>query len=249
MSENTINEKYLEEIEQRAAKATPGPWRMDAIPPKDGMCLVTHGPKGSWIGHIGIGCGEHPRHRLNAEFIAAAREDVPALVAEVRRLRARDNEREAWALRLLADAGDPVARALVHAPVIDGEPDPDEPPIADLRPEDWIPHEVVLQRLLDRAAAEHDALIAKVAQLRGREARVPALVEIDALITGLCAETDGEPIDLIDAVASVETGAGVAGLTHEDSAAQRDALLKCAAWALIAICELDRVRSAGGGDR
>lgn len=78
--------------------------------------------------------------------------------AEVDRLRARDIDREARALRLLADAGDLVARAMANAPVVPGKPDPNEPPIDNLRPEDCVPHEVVLQQLLSRAKEEHRRL-------------------------------------------------------------------------------------------
>lgn len=67
----------LEAIEARAKAATPGPWVV--------------GPGAFW--NYVVGSDEHGDHagaqeKEDAAFIAASREDVPALVAEVRRLRA-----------------------------------------------------------------------------------------------------------------------------------------------------------------
>jgi hypothetical protein len=122
----------------------------------------------------------------DAIFIAAARDDLPlvaadayALVAEVRRLRARDIEREAWALRLLADTGDRVARALVNAPDVDGEPDEDERQIDTTQPIEGVPHAVILQQLLDRAAQEHAALTAEIERLRARDADWQRVTRVD----------------------------------------------------------------------
>lgn len=92
-----MTEDKLAEIEARASSATPGPWLMehDVWHPVirqsqfDGfgpiVCREANGDSGlRW----------HP----NADFISHAREDVPALVAEVRRLReALAAEREACA--------------------------------------------------------------------------------------------------------------------------------------------------------
>jgi hypothetical protein len=87
-----MDEKRLAEIEARANAATPGPW--DARDHPD-------------LGHrdvraVGIGMAGDHRHkvadcwpaswtsaeqaRANADFVAAARADVPDLAAEVRRL-------------------------------------------------------------------------------------------------------------------------------------------------------------------
>lgn len=76
----------LDEIEARAAAATPGPWRPGTSEKGSvfsPFALALEGPN-----------GERNLLRLNpnfrvvedAVFIAAARADVPALVAEVRRL-------------------------------------------------------------------------------------------------------------------------------------------------------------------
>jgi hypothetical protein len=83
----------LEAVEARAAAATPPPWRLDG--PwwwEDESCtsLLTDGE------HRRAVCIQPPetharreQSRLDFEFIAAARTDVPALIAEVRSLRAR----------------------------------------------------------------------------------------------------------------------------------------------------------------
>jgi hypothetical protein len=97
-----LSDERLAEIEQRCAAATPGPWAVDLDRPftlggdtvsvdamtGDGLCverevcscvLDTDGwPDGpEWL-----------EDAANARFLAHAREDVPALLAEVRRLRA-----------------------------------------------------------------------------------------------------------------------------------------------------------------
>lgn len=92
----------LAEIEARANAATPGPWREGNTGSDDpawvevdtgedgdeiGLAQVIDGPRKiartgwSWL-------KSDQQHRTNAAFIAAARTDVPALVAEVRRLTA-----------------------------------------------------------------------------------------------------------------------------------------------------------------
>lgn len=83
-----MNQEQLSAIKERVAKATPGPWLV--APEK---C----GPEGQGVYESdGFGCicevgDPYPRGsnrpQENMEFIANAREDVPALVAEVERLR------------------------------------------------------------------------------------------------------------------------------------------------------------------
>ncbi len=76
-----MTEAELKVIEDRVAKALPGPW-------KAGQMTVASWAK-SWTG-TGLwewsGDEENPD---DAQFIAAARDDVPALVAEVRKLQAQ----------------------------------------------------------------------------------------------------------------------------------------------------------------
>jgi hypothetical protein len=77
------DEEALARLEQLAAAAMPGPWvASDGLVEADG-CRVAD-----------VGWGDVPGAEAghNGEFIAAAREAVPALCAEVRRLRA-ENEK------------------------------------------------------------------------------------------------------------------------------------------------------------
>lgn len=78
-----MTEQELKEIEERANKATPGPWRVDESLPNvyirhDGIgwpiASMFHTANGPW--------------KENAEFIAHARTDIPALLADNERLRA-----------------------------------------------------------------------------------------------------------------------------------------------------------------
>lgn len=85
----------LNEIEARASKATPGPWH-DAgfgYVVKRGPAAIAEDAEDPC--HPDITCVAvmndwegHPHALDDAKFVVAAREDVPALVAEVRSLRA-----------------------------------------------------------------------------------------------------------------------------------------------------------------
>lgn len=86
-----MNEKQLNEIECRALSATPAPWKWDddAIQEKE-YDDKHHAPwllgaKDCPVLRGQIKCGDNDS---DLRFLEAAREDVPALVAEVRRLRA-----------------------------------------------------------------------------------------------------------------------------------------------------------------
>lgn len=95
MSDLPLSEARIAEIAERAAKATPGPWEMDddfsrhhmhydegerhvvSIETGSAICGTTHG----W---------ENPNQSpANAEFIAHARSDVPALLMALRTANAR----------------------------------------------------------------------------------------------------------------------------------------------------------------
>ena len=88
-----IDEARLNEIEERAEDATPGPW------------VVGVSIERSWGGAwpvmrlrdmMGIGEDElQAEASANALFVENAREDVPSLIAEVRRQAARIAELEA----------------------------------------------------------------------------------------------------------------------------------------------------------
>ncbi len=78
-----MTDDELTALESLANAATPGEWR--AIP------YAGPGPDGSWQVDAPItcvaDCFESDRPKADAAFIAAARTSVPALIAEVRRLR------------------------------------------------------------------------------------------------------------------------------------------------------------------
>lgn len=80
-----LSDEKLKEIEARAAAATPGPWAVGASYRAD-WDVVSKAPghvdwRVAQAGHAG------PGGMCDPAFIAAARTDVPELVAEVRKLR------------------------------------------------------------------------------------------------------------------------------------------------------------------
>jgi len=87
-----MTESELQAIEARAEAATEGPWNIEGDEPKH---LALSGWSASmWSAGSGYqvllhrGTSWQPK-RSDFEFIAHARTDIPALLAEVRRLRAR----------------------------------------------------------------------------------------------------------------------------------------------------------------
>src|SRR5690606_12364587 len=84
--------EQLQEIKTRAEAATPGPWEWDFALPTDEIKKV-YGECSVWmtLAHSGIGqwVDGQPGALDDADFIAHARTDVPALIAEVERLKAQ----------------------------------------------------------------------------------------------------------------------------------------------------------------
>ncbi|MFC8983896.1 hypothetical protein [Streptomyces sp. NPDC057115] len=78
----SLNEQRLAEIAARAKKATPGPWITEE---RDHDMHVGGVPDGPHIALLGR--ASWPGVPADAEFIAHAREDVPALLVEVQRLK------------------------------------------------------------------------------------------------------------------------------------------------------------------
>lgn len=74
-----MTEQELKEIEARASAATPGPWVHDTVQSESAV-ICGHAP--------GVVCEWRKGAAAfdDCDFIAHAREDVPALIAEVRRL-------------------------------------------------------------------------------------------------------------------------------------------------------------------
>ncbi len=73
-----MNNEQLDAIEARANNATPGPWGEVA---ESGQWYIMGEKIDSWI------CNTDGMAQYNIDFITHARTDIPALVAEVRRLR------------------------------------------------------------------------------------------------------------------------------------------------------------------
>ena len=80
MNEDRMTPEAIAEIRVRAEAATPGAWRDDRR--ADGVPAVHNGKVRICDTYRADG-----QSVLNAEFIAHAREDIPALLAEVERLR------------------------------------------------------------------------------------------------------------------------------------------------------------------
>ncbi|MUL39608.1 hypothetical protein FZ103_00165 [Streptomonospora sp. PA3] len=109
---SNLDDLDLDAIEARTDAATDDPWGVEAV---GSSLMVMH--RGHCTVVAILGDLSDPQARPDAEFIAHARADVPALVAEVRRLRAelataRRQERERCAdalwpyIEASADLGD-----------------------------------------------------------------------------------------------------------------------------------------------
>jgi hypothetical protein len=87
-TDSPLTEQQLDEIDARQQAATPDPWmpRAETYPH-----LVIQGPEGSHPSDAEgiISTNLAVNEGADADFIAHARTDVPALLAEVRRLRSR----------------------------------------------------------------------------------------------------------------------------------------------------------------
>jgi hypothetical protein len=78
-----MNEEQLQAIKERANKATPGPWEEVA---ESGQWWIT-GPVLEY--DFVMSTNTEDIKQEDVDFIAHAREDVPALITEIRSLRAK----------------------------------------------------------------------------------------------------------------------------------------------------------------
>jgi hypothetical protein len=102
-----IDPKTLDEIQARADAATKGPWEVANAPEEIGKWVRRRWiPEGDDRVHSQMIADRMLGRGGDAAFIAHAREDVPALVAEVRRLNAKYGQ----LLDALAQNRAPVAR-------------------------------------------------------------------------------------------------------------------------------------------
>lgn len=95
MSKEPLTEERIAEIRGREKAATQGPWG-------NMLALVISGEKDIAVAQYSRGV-TRDEQRANAAFIAYAREDIPALLDEVERLRA-ENERQKEVISFLGDA-------------------------------------------------------------------------------------------------------------------------------------------------
>ncbi|NDO78254.1 hypothetical protein GKZ75_08460 [Kocuria indica] len=111
-----MTREQLDAIRERADSATEGRWAWQ----EDAVLLAWDGEEASWVLDHGAAFPE------DAEFIAHAREDVPALLAEVERLRAliKDQAR-AWGEGYRARGADAIYTGLTGDP--SATPNPYEP--------------------------------------------------------------------------------------------------------------------------
>lgn len=113
----TITDERLQEIEERANRATPGPWMTKPSGANhggfslDALIAATAAGKFNRIYATPPG-GTYPA--ADQDFIAAARQDVPDLLAEIRQLRAKVAEQESE-LAAARRNGDRTHRQLMDA--------------------------------------------------------------------------------------------------------------------------------------
>jgi len=90
-----MTDEQLREIRERCEKATPGEWgwRYSKGQVTEVVCSDSKTPIISWMG-FDDAFRPIKIHKANADFIAHARQDVPAMLAEIDRLKIRIAELE-----------------------------------------------------------------------------------------------------------------------------------------------------------
>lgn len=195
-----MTDEELGRLEALAAAATPGPWRVDhhVSPDLEGLYVGTDVPgENETIAYYQSVADSFAEdlspdavRRLHADlaFIAAARTAVPALVAEVRRLRQELAGRCATSATFTRSLTDEEAAALVKACeeskpsrqsfVLLPDPDPDrvaelEAEVQRLRASRFVFEEQVDEFRFRVEAPTHDELMRLKAELFGRQASPP----------------------------------------------------------------------------
>ncbi len=84
-----MDENYLAEIEERVERATPGPWEsyVEGRDHTSGDSFIMTGREDLYLSSYG------PARVEDQDFIAHARQDIPALINEVKRLNALTRQR------------------------------------------------------------------------------------------------------------------------------------------------------------
>lgn len=104
-----LNETEMQEIEKRCEAATPGPWKTINYwnvytSPKDGIGVMVASTE-----HTG---GDREEEAINADFIAHARQDIPALLSTVRELQRQVKDMEEHSRLALARTSPAACRAM-----------------------------------------------------------------------------------------------------------------------------------------
>lgn len=100
-----MTDAELTAIEARCAAATDGPWRV--CNHAGGYLGIQCNTRYGYVAECGDQLDE--QHHENATFIAHARTDIPALLAEVRRLRTENEQIQKWAQTTLDYADERIA--------------------------------------------------------------------------------------------------------------------------------------------
>ncbi|MFF1903496.1 hypothetical protein [Kitasatospora sp. NPDC058218] len=105
-ADGPLTEEDLSAMERRAAAAAPGPWAawLEGRHGIGGDSFIQIRPEADQDDEIYVSrfvegaqlAGRDPRLDADIDFIAAARQDVPRLIAEVRRLRAAADRSRGW---------------------------------------------------------------------------------------------------------------------------------------------------------
>ncbi len=86
MNSEPLSETYLNEVRERCAAATPGPW-VSIVEGRDqplgGASFIMRGKKEAWEEDLYLDGGTI----ADQDFIAHARQDIPLLLDEIERLR------------------------------------------------------------------------------------------------------------------------------------------------------------------
>jgi hypothetical protein len=87
----TLNDRELDAIERRWEACSPGPWRamVEGRDHMSGDSFIMTGGEAERGEDIYVIVGSKPAPPADLDFIAGAHEDIPRLLAEIRRLRSR----------------------------------------------------------------------------------------------------------------------------------------------------------------
>jgi hypothetical protein len=89
-----MTEAELAEIESRCQAAAPGPWRsmVEGRDHTSGDSFIMLGTERERGDDMYISVGPRPASAPDQDFIANARQDIPRLIEEIRRLRGRASD-------------------------------------------------------------------------------------------------------------------------------------------------------------